>query len=86
MSTRFLDEYQDGLGYCEHGRLTRLLNTFTGITEEEDLRSDGEKIQEEMARISKLDEQVRVSEAKKFFSTVKISEEEQQVWLDALVD
>jgi len=86
LTTRFLDEFEDGMGYCYHGRMVRLLNTFSGITEKEDLRSDGEKIQEEMARISKMDEGVRVEEAKKFFTYINISDEEKQVWLDALVE
>ena len=85
LSIRLLDEYLEGMNVCEDGKCMRYLNVFSGVTNFEDPRSENEKIQDEMARISKLGEEFdKVFLAQTFLDTTTLSEEEKQVWIEAL--
>jgi hypothetical protein len=50
LARRFMEEVVDGVGYCMTGKITRLLNVFTGFPEfvQVDTRTLSEKIQDAM--------------------------------------
>ncbi len=83
---RLVDEVLEGKKYCAHGKRARLINVFTGIDSQIDSRSQNEIIQDKMSEISKLDVNQREKVAEDFFKNIKISEEEKQVWIDALLE
>lgn len=83
---RLVDEVLEGKKYCAHGKRARLINVFTGIDSQFDSRSQNEIIQDKMSEISKLDVNQREKVAEDFFKNIKISEEEKQVWIDALLE
>lgn len=83
---RLVDEVLEGKKYCAHGKRARLINIFTGIDSQFDSRSQNEIIQDKMSEISKLDVNQREKAAEDFFKNIKISEEEKQVWIDALLE
>jgi hypothetical protein len=83
---RLVDEILEGKKYCAHGKRARLINVFTGIDSQFDSRSQNEIIQDKMSEISKIDVNQREKAAEDFFKNIKISEEEKQVWIDALLE
>ena len=85
---RLVDEVIDGETVCFHGKMARLINIFSGIDGVigDDNRSTNEKIQDKMAEIYKLDYSLREKTALEFFKDIDISQEEKQVWIDALID
>ena len=83
---RLVDEVLEGKKYCAHGKRARLINVFTGIDSQFDSRSQNEIIQDKMSEISKFDVNQREKAAEDFFKNIKISEEEKQVWIDALLE
>jgi hypothetical protein len=88
---RIIDEYNDGIGYCETGRITRLINIFTNIDNEVPINeivntNIKEELQNEMSRISKIELSKRKEEADIVFKKLNINIEEQKVWLEYLLE
>lgn len=88
LSRRFLEEVVEGVGYCMTGKITRLLNVFTGFPEfvQVDLRTLTEKIQDVMAEINRQEDMTireKKTRANMALSNLRVPLEERQVWLDA---
>ena len=88
LSRRFLEEVVEGVGYCMTGKITRLLNVFTGFPEfvQSDLRTLSEKIQDAMAEINRQDDltvREKKTRANMVLANLRVPLEERQVWLDA---
>jgi hypothetical protein len=89
LARRFMQEVNEGVGACMVGKITRMLNTFTGFDDfiQADQRTKTEKIQDAMAEIARL-EGVSVYDKKSRAreSLIRLgvfTNEEQAPWIDA---
>jgi hypothetical protein len=87
LARRFMEEVVDGVGYCMTGKITRLLNVFTGFPEfiQVDTRTLSEKIQDAMTEINRTEnvEMSKRERAKRALDRLEVPESQQAVWLDA---
>ncbi len=88
LALRMLEEVNEGMGYCMTGKITRLLNIFTGFPEfiQSDTRSVSEKIQDMISEINRTENSLQEKECRlrNGMAGINVSIEEQQPWLEAL--
>lgn len=86
---RLTEELNDGMGMCNQGKMTRLVNALRGFDDELDEISSltqGELLQMAMATISKMPIEEREAAAKKAFIDIGIGKAEQEDWLLAVME
>jgi len=86
---RLTEELYDGMGMCNQGKMTRLVNVLRGFDEELDECSSltqGELLQMVMAAISKMPVEEREAAATKAFTDIGIEKAAQEGWLSAVMD
>lgn len=87
---RLQEEVLEGIGYCMAGKITRLLNAFTGFEEfiQQDLRSTSEKLQEGFAEISKSADDLEMKRAcgLRLLEKLNVPTEEWGNWMGELGD
>ena len=88
MEKRLMEEATDSVGMCMQGHLTRLMNSLFGFEDslQMDMSSYGEKLQDAMAKIRELDVGERERAARAVFDQLKVPDDDQKAWLDALAE
>lgn len=83
---RFFEEMRDGMGYCLHGNMMRLLNTFSSFYDVPAVVAGGDMLQHRMAAIAALDAPVatKLTEARGILTELRVPAEQWRPWLEAL--
>lgn len=88
MWKRFFQEMEDGIGYCLHGNMTRLLNTFSGFFDDVMMPApkSTETLQTKIAAIALRDVSLeeRQEAARGVLREEKVPEAEWAAWVDAI--
>ena len=87
LESRFIDEVRDGEDVCHTGKMTRLVNVLAGFHDAVgDLMSPMELFRNRFTLLSKKPLDERESAAKDLFEEFHIVEEEQDAWLESLME
>jgi hypothetical protein len=85
---RFMEEVVEGVGYCMTGKITRLLNVFTGFPDfiQVDGRTQAERIQDAMVEINRMELAGSLKKERARIALIRlgvIDSKDQVPWLEA---
>ena len=89
IGVRLAEEVLDGVGMCPQGKMTRLANVLRGFDarlESVSVLSTREQLQNRMSALRALPMEERKAAAEAVFAELSIPAEEQEPWLEALLD
>ena len=87
LENRFIQEMLEGRGMCNTGKMTRLINVLAGFDDAVgDLMPPAEVFRNRIALVSKQPMAERESAARALFHEFRIPAEEQDAWLEPLLD